>query len=310
MLIVGLALTILYPALVWHQLAYYFKQTPYQPTLFVEWFSAVSAIGVLVFSLCALPFTSNKKLKTILRFLPFIFVLCNALIIFSLTAPVDPKFLYTQGNPYFQDIILDTHTNNPANIRIISPYSPQTNMYYGLSTLNGYNAVYPKTTENLIHAINYPQTTLQLSTGAHGSANAIYVGNTNKTNLLENLGIQYIIGLANTPINGYTKIDQVADNDVAGHEYALYRANNFSPQVYFASSITELNREQQLQAIKQNSLTYHQISIANIQQPISGNFSGGQPIISISMRSILQLTLIRGTIYLWDRQMTRNGMLI
>jgi hypothetical protein len=297
-------------------LAFYLQRLPYRPTLLVDRLSIVSTLGLLVFSLCALIFTKNGRNKAILRSLPFIFVLCNAFIIFRLTAPVDPTSLYYAGNPYFQKIISNSHTNDPADVRIISPYSPQTNLYYGLATLNGYDSVYSKNIENFIHAVNYPQATFQLSSGPHGSHNAIYIGNTSKTDLLENLGIQYIIGLANKSINEYTKIYQVNDDEVAGQEYALFKANTLTPQIYFANSVVDMTHNEQLQAIKQNSLIYHQIAVAGVHQSISASleskvsYSIDIDKISITTTSNQARYLLVGQTYDSQWQATIDGHII
>lgn len=258
----GLVLAPLYAEMVLAQGILYLKDINYGHVKLIGAVYILSTVALLAFCLCLLPLLRSGRAKSWVRITPFLFVLANALLIFRLTAPVDAKSLYRVGNPYYDYVLKDNPGVNPADIRIVTPYSPQTNLYYGLSTLNGYDSLYGKTTETMIHAINYPQATFELSAGPHGSHNAIYVGNVIKTDLLENLGVSYIVASPSAQIPGYTMVDQAP-----AANYALYKADRPAPQIYFADSSVKLSEQKQLQAIKDNSLAYHQVALeSGVQQ--------------------------------------------
>jgi hypothetical protein len=229
----------------------------------------VTALAVLALSLIGTLLAISYRVKIVLNAIPLLYILFSAFILFYLTVPIIPKSVYKAGNPYFEYIIRDSHIKNPANTRIVSAFNPQTNLYYGLSVLNGYSALYSKSTEILIHAINFPAPTVELSAGPNGSHNYILVNNISKPTLLKNLGVEYIIASNEQVIEGYHKVYPSVQMP-----YAVFKSERPAPQIYFASSTININVQEQLETIKQNSLAYHQVGIERNSKDTTPEFLG------------------------------------
>lgn len=229
----------------------------------------ITVIAILSCSVVATFLLKSYRMRAVFSIIPFLYILINALLLFYFSSPVIPKTVYKAGNPMYEFIIQDSPSKNPANIRIISPFDPQTNLFYGLSALNGYSALYAKDTETLIHAFNYPSPTFELTAGPNGSHNYIMVSNLSKLNLLENLGVQYIIAPVDQSINGYQKV-YASEN----MQYGVFKSNRPAPQIYFALSTKSMTSQEQLDSIQNNSLDYHEVALEASSKGLTHEFSG------------------------------------
>ena len=219
----------------------------YDTVVFYAAFIALWAYAVIFFG------DKKSGLKKLLYMAAVpIFVSIQVFALFFATQPIVPRDVFEQGNPYYTAIHNDIGEGNSRNERLVYPFPPQTNLYHNIGALNGYDSLYAKSIENTIDYINYPEKTIKLS---EASRNAIYVSNTDKTNVLYNLGVGYIIAEASKPDpEGYREL-------FAKDYFTVYKAKKSTPQVYFASKITQANEKRQAEMIKQDEYDYHEVAV-------------------------------------------------
>ncbi|MFS8120682.1 MAG: YfhO family protein, partial [Microcoleus sp.] len=178
-----------------------------------------------------------------------LFVAIHAVALYLVIQPIGPRATLDVGNKYYAKMIQDNGDKESASkIRTITPFSPQTNLYYGVGALNGYDSLYSKRTENFIDYINYPQTTMKLSEESH---NAIYISPVKKSALVQNLGVKYIVSSSLDKIDGYSVV-------LKDGNYALHKSDRDASVIYFASQNIQSDESKQVSALKSGNMEYRQ----------------------------------------------------
>lgn len=214
-----------------------------------------TAMGLSVLSFWVLAQSRSKLVKQTFQKVSSIFlitfIVVEGVVLFNSIVPANKKALLEKGNPYYETIVADANDPNHRNIRIVTPYAPNTNMYYGLSVLNGYEPLYAKRIETFTDNLNFPMQTRKLA-----AANAIYVDNVQKDNVLKSLGVKYIIAEKNRNVPGYSTMEQVES-----YAMALYKSDTSVGQIYLADKVTRAGDSEQAEAIRNNAMQQKEVFI-------------------------------------------------
>lgn len=178
-----------------------------------------------------------------------VLLLIHPFLFYYATVPMPEKHLYHAGNPVYQCVLDDARSRNISYVRAISHLSPNTNLYYGIDVMNGYDSLFSKSTSVFIRAYNHPEKdTLSPSLSA---GNAPYITNYSKAATADALGVNYLIAPAHTLVPD--TYERICPN--VGQKSFVYRTKTKQDLVYFAAKTQQKSRDDQLDAVAQNTIS-------------------------------------------------------
>lgn len=184
----------------------------------------------------------------ILKLCLTVLLLIHPFLFYYATVPMPEKHLYHVGNPVYQCILDDARSRNVSHARAISYLSPNTNLYYGIDVMNGYDSLFAKDTAQFIKAYNYPKQ--ETNNQNILAVNAPYITNYSKAATANALGVNYLIVPVHTLVSD--TYEQICLD--AGQKSSIYRTKDKQELVYFATKTQQKSLNEQLDAIAQDAL--------------------------------------------------------
>lgn len=209
-------------------------------------FATVGWVSVMLAVIAWLISPKWKKMSGVIRTMLIIMLAFHIPLFYYATVPMPDKNLFMQGNPVYSCIENDAKTNNILFPRMISALPPNTNLYYNLPVMNGYDSLFSRDAAEFIGAYNYPLASQHNAL----TSNAPYVVNYDKTSVAGAVGINYLIVKNGTQVpDGYVEICAGS-----GSTTSIYRSTTKNEAVYLASSTTKMTHDEQLESIRNNTL--------------------------------------------------------